>query len=292
LNNNGIRLNHNFTTADYSELSFSSNGSAGNGASIRSHRSSENFTGNEGDLRFFTNTGSGGASSDGSEAMRIDSAGNVGINTTSPSGGRLVIAQANSVQPAIHLPTDESTIQGPNPDTQIKMGGNLVLQSGNQTSVFAKNASGIIVFGTGATPTERARIDSSGNVGIGTTSPDAGAKLTVAGAVIATGAFSATTGSTAGFDYFDGALRLFAMGTSGATKGAYTFIAKGADGSSSTPMTIDSSGNVAVTGALSSTGAIAIGNTVNTVSPTSPNRTITMVIGGTTYYIHAKTTND
>lgn len=31
---------------------------------------------------------------------------------------------------------------------------------------------------------------------------------------------------------------------------------------------------------------------VNTVSPTSPNRTITVVIGGTTYYIHAKTTND
>jgi hypothetical protein len=39
-------------------------------------------------------------------------------------------------------------------------------------------------------------------------------------------------------------------------------------------------------------GVLAIGNTVNTVSPTSPNRTITMVIGGTTYYIHAKTTND
>jgi GDSL-like Lipase/Acylhydrolase family len=31
---------------------------------------------------------------------------------------------------------------------------------------------------------------------------------------------------------------------------------------------------------------------VNTVSPTSPDRTITVVIGGTTYYIHAKTTND
>jgi hypothetical protein len=39
-------------------------------------------------------------------------------------------------------------------------------------------------------------------------------------------------------------------------------------------------------------GELRIGNTVNTVSPTSPNRTITMVIGGTTYYIHAKTTND
>ena len=47
-----------------------------------------------------------------------------------------------------------------------------------------------------------------------------------------------------------------------------------------------------VTGGLTTTGAIAIGNTVNTVSPTSPNRTITMVIGGVTYYLHAKTTND
>jgi hypothetical protein len=51
-------------------------------------------------------------------------------------------------------------------------------------------------------------------------------------------------------------------------------------------------GAVAVTGALSSTGALAIGNTVNTVSPTSPNRTVTIVIGGTTYYLAAKTTND
>lgn len=33
-------------------------------------------------------------------------------------------------------------------------------------------------------------------------------------------------------------------------------------------------------------------SSVNVVSPTAPNRTITVVIGGTTYYIHAKTTND
>jgi hypothetical protein len=32
--------------------------------------------------------------------------------------------------------------------------------------------------------------------------------------------------------------------------------------------------------------------TVNTVSATSPNRTIQVIINGTTYYIHAKTTND
>lgn len=44
--------------------------------------------------------------------------------------------------------------------------------------------------------------------------------------------------------------------------------------------------------AVSSAGAISIGNTVNSVSPTSPNRTVTMVIGGSTYYLAAKTTND
>ncbi len=49
---------------------------------------------------------------------------------------------------------------------------------------------------------------------------------------------------------------------------------------------VDHIGNAFVLGNLS------IGNTINAVSPTSPNRTITMVIGGTTYYIPCKTTND
>jgi hypothetical protein len=39
-------------------------------------------------------------------------------------------------------------------------------------------------------------------------------------------------------------------------------------------------------------GVLSIGNTVNAVSPTAPNRTVAMSIGGTTYYLHAKTTND
>lgn len=43
---------------------------------------------------------------------------------------------------------------------------------------------------------------------------------------------------------------------------------------------------------IDSNGAISIGNTVNSVSPTSPNRTVTIVINGTTYYLAAKTTND
>jgi hypothetical protein len=39
-------------------------------------------------------------------------------------------------------------------------------------------------------------------------------------------------------------------------------------------------------------GAVSIGNAVSAVSPTSPNRTITIVVGGVTLYIAAKTTND
>lgn len=38
--------------------------------------------------------------------------------------------------------------------------------------------------------------------------------------------------------------------------------------------------------------SVITANAVNTVSPTSPNRTITVVIDGTTYYLSAKTTND
>jgi hypothetical protein len=56
--------------------------------------------------------------------------------------------------------------------------------------------------------------------------------------------------------------------------------------------TSDSGQRLQVSGTANITGAISIGNTVNTVSPTAPNRTITMVINGTTYYLHAKTTND
>jgi hypothetical protein len=49
---------------------------------------------------------------------------------------------------------------------------------------------------------------------------------------------------------------------------------------------------IAASGAATFAGAVTIGNTVNTVSPTSPNRTITMVVNGVTLYLAAKTTND
>jgi hypothetical protein len=68
--------------------------------------------------------------------------------------------------------------------------------------------------------------------------------------------------------------------------------------SNTTALTLDSSqnatfaGNIQTAAPSGGTAATWRLGTVATVSPTSPNRTIEVQIGATTYYIHAKTTND
>ena len=64
-----------------------------------------------------------------------------------------------------------------------------------------------------------------------------------------------------------------------------------------TVATLTDNGALTLAGALTTSaptggaGAWELG-VANSVSPTSPNRTLTVEIGGTVYYIHAKTTND
>jgi hypothetical protein len=91
--------------------------------------------------------------------VTINSSGNVGIGTTSPTG-KLTISQNNSGGvAALTFTEDESTIQGPSANTKILMGGNLSL-----------NAASTWIAGTNGS--ERMRITSSGNVGIGTANPN------------------------------------------------------------------------------------------------------------------------
>jgi len=101
--------------------------------------------------------GSAGAA----EAMRIDSSGNVGIGTSSPA----LPLHISSATPAIRL-TDTDD----NSDAQVSAaaGGLLVLDAdiGNEVAGTA------ILFRVDG-GSEKMRIDSSGNVGIGTASPDA-----------------------------------------------------------------------------------------------------------------------
>ena len=129
-------------------------------------------------LRFNTNTGARISQqanqslifdTNATERMRITSAGNVGIGTTSPgrrlsiAGGGFAFDDANTSSRSIHWGDGTNyplVIQGDVPN-------------------------GFISFNTqasGSAPPERMRIDSAGNVGIGKT-PDSGVRLDVAGGI-------------------------------------------------------------------------------------------------------------
>ena len=149
---------------------------------------------------------------------------------------------------------------------------------------------------------------SSGSVGIGTASP--GAKLDVQGTISTNAggtqfpvqfANSFTPNAERADILFAGnatSNNAFRLGTI-ASNGGLTFQGTRQNDSSAKVNLIlqPDGGNVGIGttspgSKLDVNGEIRIGNTVNTVTATLPNRTITMVIGGTTYYIHAKTTND
>ncbi len=103
-----------------------------------------------------------GISTAGSERLRIDSLGNVGIGTSSP-GANLELG----------------TVGGSDQTIRINSGGNGYLElfaDGSHNKLISGNAasgSSSLSFETssGGTENERMRIDSSGNVGIGTSSP-------------------------------------------------------------------------------------------------------------------------
>ncbi len=91
----------------------------------------------------FKNTTGASSSTDGTERMRITSSGSVGIGTSSPS--------------------DKLHVEG---DIRV----NNAIESAGNLNLEAENGSMRFQTGSGS-PTERMRIDSSGNVGIGNTNP-------------------------------------------------------------------------------------------------------------------------
>ena len=91
------------------------------------------------------------AFNNGTERMCIDPSGNVGIGTSSP-GGKLDIA-------------------GSTANIQVASSGvDLRFTRNDANYITASNAAGFLIFRTGG-DTERARIDSSGNLLVGATSP-------------------------------------------------------------------------------------------------------------------------
>lgn len=195
---------------------------------------------------FFPAANTWAVATDGSERMRIDSSGNLtfmgtaqriignfsGSNTT-----RLYFqtSTANGSTNLSAMPDGTGTQSGFFFYAQSDLVNNSWVAVRAVSGTDARFQSGISGTGTYLPMTfwnggfERMRIDSAGNVGIGTTSP--AVKLEVAGQIRT----EAPTGGTAAN---------WRLGT------------------------------------------------VHTVTPTSPNRTIEVDIGGTIYYLHAKTTND
>jgi hypothetical protein len=150
------------------------------------------------------------------ERLRIDSGGRVGIGTSSP-GYALDVAAADTTASAgyaVRIRANATAGAGALQFTDsgaTAQYGLLVFGANGVGTLQADGASSRLAFGTNAT--ERVRIDSSGNVGIGTSTP--GDLLTVAGPITSIspfGSFAAlqTAGGT-GFRWLlnnDGTFRL------------------------------------------------------------------------------------
>jgi hypothetical protein len=126
----------------------------------------------------------------GVEAMRLDSSGNIGIGTSSPASfGKLAVVGGN-----IYLDNANGALTIRNADltnqqqVRLRMSGTDAVLDTARNSGAAPN----LIFGTEST--ERMRLDSSGNLGIGTSSP--ARKLDVNGTVRIAGGQSIEWGGT------------------------------------------------------------------------------------------------
>jgi hypothetical protein len=182
-------------------------------------------------------------------AVTIQQNGNVGIGTTAPTNGKLVVSQS-SASSVTNLALENLATAGANQGSQINFIGHT---AGNLMSAIAANWDGAantdsyLTFGTrtGGTHSEKVRITSGGNLGIGTTGPVE--KLEVAGAGLFTAQLANYRTSATAIDFYSGVSRIWAFGPNATTAGTLKLIVSANDGGPAVEaLTVIPSGNVGI----------------------------------------------
>ena len=169
-----------------------------------------------------------------STAITIDASENVGIGTTSPTA---------------RIDTRISTTTGKVAEfhNSAGYGIDLTVEGNSGVNTISSEATQALAFATNGSSNERMRIDSSGNVGIGTSSPQQKTHI-VGGGLQITGNITTPASGQTGvlIDYASDGARFWSRGTASA-RGTYSFIQLENDGGSQqTAMFIDTSGNVGI----------------------------------------------
>lgn len=132
---------------------------------------------NAGVLAFQTTTNS---FTSASERMRITSGGNVGIGTTGPGYKLDVSGQSRAYNTASTFAELQVVAQYTGTSAPVVLG-----QGSDATSYLINLANASLAFGTNST--ERMRLDASGNLGIGTSSPSTKVDVSVTGGMLRVG---------------------------------------------------------------------------------------------------------
>lgn len=198
------------------------------------------------------------------EAMRIASDGKVGIGITPTSKFHLSGTVAGAVQGLFE-----------NLDTGTASYGGVVVRNSANSMYLIKQSTGYTTAGLRVA--------------------DQGLFLNVTGQLMAANLASedfiwARGGSATTNEVMRLAAGTLSLGVAGTTVGSLKLFNATSGSISISPIT-GALGTITIT-VPALTGTMLVGSAVNSVSPTSPNRTITVVHGGTTYYLAAKTTND